>query len=74
MSPLICSANQWTGFYMIQTSVMKELKKAGSGTYFQWLTEKNYVKNYYVHISRKKVGKILVTMTWMKKEKTVPSR
>ena len=25
-SPLICSANQWTGFYMIGTSVMKELK------------------------------------------------
>ena len=24
-SPLICRANQWTGFYMIQTSVMKEL-------------------------------------------------
>ena len=25
-SPLICRANQWTGFYMIGTSVMKELK------------------------------------------------
>ena len=24
-SPLICSANQWTGFYAIGTSVMKEL-------------------------------------------------
>ena len=24
-SPLICSANQWTGFYMIRTFVMKEL-------------------------------------------------
>ena len=24
-SPLICRANQWTGFYMIRTSVMKEL-------------------------------------------------
>ena len=24
-SPLICSANQWTGFYMITASVMKEL-------------------------------------------------
>ena len=23
---LICRANQWTGFYMIGTSVMKELK------------------------------------------------
>ena len=26
-SPLICSANQWIGFYMIGTFVMKELKK-----------------------------------------------
>ena len=25
--PLICSANQWTGFYMIMTPVMKELIK-----------------------------------------------
>ena len=25
-SPLICSANQWTGFYMISASVMKGLK------------------------------------------------
>ena len=24
-SPLICRANQWTGFYMITVSVMKEL-------------------------------------------------
>ena len=24
-SPLICSANQWIGFYMITVSVMKEL-------------------------------------------------
>ena len=24
-SPLICRANQWTGFYMIKASVMKEL-------------------------------------------------
>ena len=24
-SPLICRTNQWTGFYMIGTSVMKEL-------------------------------------------------
>ena len=24
-SPLICRANQWTGFYMITTSVMKKL-------------------------------------------------
>ena len=25
-SSLICKANQWTGFYMIRTSVMKKLK------------------------------------------------
>ena len=25
-SPLICSANRWTSFYMIGTSVMKDLK------------------------------------------------
>ena len=27
ISPLICKANQWTGFYMITASVMKELKQ-----------------------------------------------
>ena len=26
ISSLICKANQWTGFYMIRTSVMKKLK------------------------------------------------
>ena len=26
ISPLIFSVNQWTGFYMIGTSVIKELK------------------------------------------------
>ena len=25
-SPLICGVNQWTGFYMISSSVMKGLK------------------------------------------------
>ena len=25
-SPLICRANQWTGFYMVTASVMKDLK------------------------------------------------
>ena len=32
-SPLICSAIQWTGFYMIGTFVMKELR-VGSLSYF----------------------------------------
>ena len=26
-SPLICGENQWTGFYMLTASVMKELKR-----------------------------------------------
>ena len=26
-SPLICGANQWTGFYMITASIVKELKE-----------------------------------------------
>ena len=26
-SPFICTVNQWTGFYMIGTSTMKELKE-----------------------------------------------
>ena len=25
-SPFVCGANQWTGFYMIKASVMKELR------------------------------------------------
>ena len=32
-SPLICSANQWTGFYMITASIMKELKILISRSY-----------------------------------------
>ena len=27
---IICSANQWTGFYMITASVMKELRRRDS--------------------------------------------
>ena len=28
INSLICSGNQWTGFYMIKNSAMKELKTA----------------------------------------------
>ena len=34
-SPLICSANQWTGFYMISASVMKGLIMEGVGMFPQ---------------------------------------
>ena len=35
ISQLICRANQWTGFYMLETSFMKELKlfRAAAETY-----------------------------------------
>ena len=32
--PLICGANQWTGFYMITASVMKELNLTPFGQTF----------------------------------------
>ena len=32
-SPVICSANQWTGFYMITASVMKELRHNQNAKY-----------------------------------------
>ena len=32
-SPLICSANQWTGFYMITASVMRELTQRIIGSF-----------------------------------------
>ena len=31
-SPLICRANQWTGFNMITASVMKELRRCQTST------------------------------------------
>ena len=34
-SPLICSANQWTDFYMLTTSVMKELNQFVSFSFGQ---------------------------------------
>ena len=34
-SPLICSANQWTGFYMVGTSAMKKLKSSSNLTFSQ---------------------------------------
>ena len=36
-SPLICAANQWTGFYTIGTSVRKELKLSNDDHFIQYL-------------------------------------
>ena len=46
-SPLFCSVNQWTGFYMITTLVMKELKKISKSYRFSLS-----VKNIFTNISR----------------------
>ena len=48
----ICRANQWTGFCMIRTSVMKELifKKNSSFSRFQWCLVSNRNQSYVLHI------------------------
>ena len=43
-SPVICSANQWTGFYMIGTSVMKELKA-------DWIIDKANCKIFQLNFA-----------------------
>ena len=40
-----CSANQWTGFYMITVSVMKELKEVGNNVALKWLWCNVYLFN-----------------------------
>ena len=58
-SPLICRANQWTGFYMITASVLKELRgsEVNTGEYgsvkirihayfIQWLWSMKYVVKF----------------------------
>ena len=39
-SPLICSANQWTGFCIIGTSFMKDSRRASS----------TYTKSLFLHV------------------------
>ena len=39
-SPLICSENQWTGFYMITAPVMKGLSRVSNGSTY-------YLKLYF---------------------------
>ena len=46
-SLLICSANQWTGFYMIDTCIMKELTTGHKKTRtFPYLPETFFNENY----------------------------
>ena len=41
-SPLICRANQWTGFYMIGAATMKELKAINRKASKAYYTESFY--------------------------------
>ena len=47
MGPLICRANQWTGFYMTGASVMRELSSLGIWwwwiVFVVWLTEERHL-------------------------------
>ena len=51
-SPLICSANQWIGFYMISASVVKELKRfcyTKIATFFYVTSSKNQTTWCHLH-------------------------
>ena len=50
-SPFICSLNQWTGFFVIGTSVMKELSLLLAIRFYIFLTFKIYYLfiNYYFY-------------------------
>ena len=55
-SPLICSANQWTGFYMTTASVMKDLKtreamNAKIPVFVIYVEATIYLLLYYLHDS-----------------------
>ena len=45
-SPLICRANQWTGFYIITASVMKELNKDSL-----WALYFSYIHSYINYVN-----------------------
>ena len=46
----ICRANQWTGFYMIGTSIMKELNTLSFNCYILFYSELNEVYSDYFWI------------------------
>ena len=49
---LSCSANQWTGFSMITSSVMKELKKKFSAEYLESLKQrKRLVRKWWKRLN-----------------------
>ena len=55
-SLLICRANQWTGFYLITASVMKELMKNFSAEPFQHIETKAGVQSNIIHLPSQSKG------------------
>ena len=53
-SPLICSANQWNGFYIIGTSVMNEIRNGFSNTETYRDTFLNWCENIALKIFQNK--------------------
>ena len=68
ISPLICSTNQWNGFYMIATSTMKELhgSLAKSLQKVKMLIESRYVWQWNTH----NIPLLLENSDFQKKHKT----
>ena len=48
----LCGVNQWTGFYMISPSVMKELKDFSKFWYFTIFCKTNFLKEFYILTAR----------------------
>ena len=57
-SPLTCSANQWTSFYMIGTSVTKELNEEDNGIFtLTGQIKGKFLSKNVVNLSKRKLTK-----------------
>ena len=70
-SPLICSANHFTGFYMITASVMKGLRVTTifSGTHIFDTCLKKLQKYYFIYQPKEALTKILDGSTLIRVER-----
>ena len=65
-SPLISSANQWTGFHMITASIMKELNVAKTTSIYNHFKTLSRQLNYTVVLStkRRRCSDVLITTSF----------
>ena len=54
-SPLICSANQWTGFCIIGTSVMKDSRRSSS----------TYTESLFLHVVKHNLLFLFLCSVWL---------